>query len=663
MRRKRDAPQGPPYFAIGKIMNISRITYHVSLILMAFCLMTGVCQEVFADQRRMEAKFEEPSTQAGNPIYLNITFFGDQTAERPQMNPVDGLQIRYVGPSTRVSIVNGRVSQSVTHSFLVIPTKEGVFQVGPFKTSVNGEVFMAPPVSLTVEGGSYPPASSGGPVRTGSAPVRSSAAPPSGQSGGASPDASQRKAYESDRVFLTMDVGRRKIYVNEIVPLTIKLYGTGVGLKDIEYPMYGHDGFSAGDFPEPEKGRELFHGMDYNTLVFKQDISGIRPGECTLGPAKLNCTMLVRRESPRRNSSFGRSIFDDDFFGSVIRGYQEFPIELSTQPIHMTILPLPNEGKPSDFQGAVGNYGFDVETDVKTVKIGDPITVRMIVSGDGNLDTVTAPSIQESEDFKVYEPQSSKKDNKKVYEQVIIPKSVNVKEIPKVSFSYFSPLFGAYKTISKGPIPISVTSRPEGEAPVKMVSASQAGTGGDVTGKVSYQEEKLGKDIIYMKEYPGTFVPEGRYLFQNKLFWISQMFPIGLFLTLFFFHRKSEKIRTDKKYARFLKAPRKARIGMAKAKSLIGKKVPVQFYDVIFKTLQEYIGDKFNLPKGAVTSQVIDEKFRPAGYDEEVLGDLKEMFDACEMARYASVIPDAQKEEEVLEKLKEIIDHLEKSKV
>ena len=615
-----------------------------------FSLLTSIFTPcAFSEDKRLDASLEENTTYVGNPVYLNVSFYGDQNVSPPQVEPLDGLQVKYVGPSTRISVVNGRVSQSVTHNFLLIPSKEGQYELGPFKIMLGGELYVAPPVRLFVTGGG----ASSQPVRQ-SASSASSSAPLSGPP---LPDTSPRRSYQSDRIFITMDVDKRKVYVGEIVPITIRLYGTGVGLKDIEYPMYPHDGFSAGDFPEPEKDQEAYRGMDYNVLIFRQDIFAIKEGDYTLGPATLKCTMLVRKDKPRRSSAFGRSIFDDDFFGSVLRGYQEYPIELSADPIHMTILPLPAEGRPADFQGAVGDFSFDVQTDTKKVKVGDPITLKMTISGQGNLDTVTAPQIRENGEFKVYEPQAAKKGNKKIYEQVIIPKTEKAKEIPQVSFSFFSPRNGSYRTVTKGPIPVEVTARPEGESPVKMVTVP--GT----TGQVFYPQEKLGKDIIYIKERPGALLPSGRYLYNNPLFWLFQVLPAGLLAAMYLFHRKTEKMRTDKKYARFLRAPRKARGGIARAKALIGKKDPVQFYDVVFKTIQEYIGDKFNLPKGAVTSLIIDERLRPAGYDEDALKMLKEVFDACEMARYASLIPDAEKEGEILEKMKRVIDHMEKTRV
>lgn len=633
---------------------------------LCFLLVTGCWSLVTGEahaaaERRLEATLEMQRVAVGNPVYLNVVFHGAQDVDRPEIQPVNGLQIKYVGPSTRVSVVNGRVSQSVSHNFLIMPLKEGDYEFGPFRVQYQGDVYVAPPVHLIVEGGSaYRSAPSSQPRAQGPSPQSQAASQAPMPGGGpVPPDDVQRKAYQSDRVFLTMVVPKRKVYVNEAVPIVIKLYGTGVGLKDIEYPAYGHDGFSTGDFPEPEKGQELYHGVDYNTLIFKQEMFGVKEGQYTLGPAKMNCTMLIRQERARRSSAFGRSIFDDDFFGSVLRTVKEYPIELSSDEIQMTVLPLPEVGKPEGFQGAVGDFTFEVQADTRKVKVGDPITVRMTISGQGNMDTVTAPEIQESEYFKVYEPQSSKKGNKKIYEQVIIPKTSDAKEIPAVTFSFFSPEAGAYRSVTKGPIPIEVIARPEGEAPIKMVTAAQ---GAAVT-KSEYAEEKLGKDIVYIKENPGKLEMRGSYLFKSPVFWGAQAVPLVLLCILFFSRRKEEKIRTDKRYARSLKAPRKAKGGIAKAKALIGKKDPVQFYDTIFKTLQEYIGDKFNLPKGAVTSQVIDEKLRPAGYDEERLRMLKEIFDACEMARYASLIPDAMKESEVLEKLEEVIDYFEKTRV
>ncbi|MCK5451762.1 MAG: BatD family protein, partial [Candidatus Omnitrophica bacterium] len=391
----------------------------------------------------------------------------------------------------------------------------------------------------------------------------------------------------------------------------------------------------------------------YSALVFNQSLFAIKEGNYVIGPAQLNCNLMVKKETPNRVSRF--SI--DGFFSGRF-GYRSYPVALESNEIPVTILPFPSEGKPLGFQGAVGDFNLDVYVKQFKVKVGDPITVRMSVTGDGNLDTVTAPEVGFIDDFKTYEPQIDRQENKKVYEQIFIPKNNQVSEIPVISFSFFNPDTEKYETTRKGPFPIEVIERPVSEQGVKMVSIAGLE-------QTLYPQEKLGEDVIYVKEDIGDIRPKGALLFKNKIFLAIQMIPLIVFIIFYMLHQKRERMHKDETYARFMKAPRRARKGIAKAKTYFEKGEVGLFYDTVFSTLQNYLSGRLHLPIGNVTIQEIEGKLKGAA-DNEVLNLLKNVFSACEMARYASsgaVGMLSVEEREVMEKVKRIIDHMEKMKI
>ncbi|MFH1665893.1 MAG: BatD family protein [Candidatus Omnitrophota bacterium] len=600
-----------------------------------------------AEDVRFEASIERDNVYVGNPVYLYLTFYGGKNTAQPDTPLVDGLQIQYVGPSTQVSIINGRVSQSISYTYLVMPRKKGDFEIGPFFTEYQGRAFKADPVKLSVN-------DSPGPGRRASAPSRQAAQPQMMSAPGPSAGSPAEGSFNAgDSIFLAMDVGKRTVYMNETVPVTIKMYVKGVGLKDIEYPRYDHEGFSAGEFGEPDRTTETFRGGRYEMLVFKQDLFGIKEGDYVLGPAKLNCKVMVRRSASRRSSFFGRSIFDDDFFGGAF-GYTTYPMELVSNEIPITILPFPEEGRPADFQGAVGNFTFDAQVDRTKVKVGDPVVLRMSIGGRGNLDTVTAPRLATEEGFKTYESQVTKKENVKIYEQILIPKTDAVKETPAVTFSFLNPLTGRYDTVKRGPFPLEVEAG--SESAVKMVSLPGER-------EMFYPVEELGEDIINIKESPGRICPRGRFLYNSVVFWAAQIVPLIALVFFYGAHRQKERIMKDKTYEKFLKAPKKARKGIARARAHIAKGEIVLFYDEIFKTVETYLGGRFNLSPGNVTMRVVEDRLRPAGCDEKMLGMLGEVFARCEMARYASSVSGAREAEDTLEKVKKVIDYVEKVRV
>ena len=593
----------------------------------------------------LKASLEMNNVSVGEPLYLYVTFTGAQDIDRPETPLIDGLKVKYVGPAAEMSVVNGVVSQSITFNFLIIPLKPGVYDIGPFQVEHSGQVYRVNAQKLIV---------SGTPGRPGGVSGSSySSAPGAASLSTSQARTSQQTPYIGDKIFLKMQLEKTRLYINEEVTLIIKLYVSETGLRDIEYPSYHHEGFSAGEFTKPERLRDTFRGMRYDVLEFRQTLFGIKEGDYVLGPAKLNCKMVVRDGSSRRTSIFGVSVFMDDPIG---QGYKTYPIELESDEIPVTILPFPKKDKPSNFQGAVGNFNFDVKTSTKEVKIGDPVTLTMTVSGSGNLDTVTAPNIEASDKYKTYEPQVTKKGDRKTYEQIIIPKTKELTEIPAVSFSFFNPIRGKYETLREGPFPIKVAEQPESGKAIRMVAMPDSD-------HVFYPEEEIGSDIIHIKENIGDLHRKGKFIYNSLFFWMVQILAMGAFIGFYASYKKRERILTDKGYARFLKAPRRARTGLARAKAALAKKEVLPFYDAIHKTLEEYLGNRFNLSKGNVTFQVVDHRLRGKGCDEEVLEMLRDIFSRCEMARYASSVPGEQEGEEIMDKVKRIIDYMEKTKL
>lgn len=622
------------------------ISDHMKKTILLTAILVFLCRTGFSQANRLEADLERDRVSIGNPVYLNITFYGSQNIKRMEVPEVDGLRINYVGPSTHVSIVNGKVSQSITHAYLMIPSKEGEFKLGPFSAEYEGKTYYSAPVTLSVTSGP----SAGMPA--GAGPVSPSYRQSSYQgSPSPAPD------FSRDRIFLIMEVPKNTIYVNEIVPLTIKLYVTNMGLKDIVFPSFAHEGFSTDQWKEPEKKQESYNGRMYNVLVFRKNLSGIKEGTYVLGPASISCKAMVQKQSGRRRTTmFGRSVFDDDFFSDMFGGYEIYPLELESEPLKMDILPFPEENKPRNFEGAVGDYNMDVVVTPEKVKVGDPITLKTVISGLGNMDTVTAPKIAVTEDFKTYEPQVSRKDNKKIYEQIFIPKTDEITEIPEVTFSYFSTKDVRYKTVKRGPFPVKVQEQPETQETVKVVSM-----GGDE--QIFYPAEKLGQDIIYIREDIGTLKKKGIYIYRSPLFRYLHLVPLVLLAVLYFFLKKKEKIRTDERYARFLKAPRHASSGIKKARMYLKKNNKELFYDTIYTTLREYLSHKLDIPKGSVSPDMVGEKLRGPVCGDDVREMIKDIFKGCEMARYTSSGVQDIDDKDILDKLRKVIDCLEKVKI
>ncbi len=624
------------------------------LLLLFSIIITG---QVFAQGLKLEASLERTRVSPGNPVYLYVTFFGSQDAPAPNVSQIKGLNIKYVGPATKVSIVNGKVSKSISHTYLIIPQKDGEYKLGPYSIKYNGKVLVSVPLTLRVE--NVPSGMTASAKRKSAAQARAAARASSSVNTSAnssyqrqaSSNGKSNEGYQSDRIFVVMDVDKTTMYVNEKIDVTIKLFVNNMEVKDIGYPVYSHEGFTTEEFDKPERTVEYVRGVRYEVLVFRQTIFGVKEGKFTLGPAKIECNIVSRAESSRRNSFFGM----DNFFSSRF-GSKTYPVDLISDDIPVHVLPFPREGRLPDFRGAVGDFSLEVYPQSSKVKLGDPIVVKSIVKGYGNLATVTAPVISDLKGFKTYEPQVTVKGVSKIYEQILIPTSEDIKEIPSVSFSFFDPRTRKYVLLEKGPFPLTVEASPDGAQNIKMVSA-------DVNSKHVYMpQEELGKDIIHIKERMGRLSVPGRYVYDSKIFWAVQAVPVFLLFFMYHGYRKKERVLKDTGYARLLKAPRKARKGLNKAKSFLAQNNKEMFFDVLFKTFRQYMGDKFNLSKGDISYHVLDLKLHEMNCEKKIMDRIKHIFERSDMIRYSSISSDDDPRD-FLENVREIIDYLEKKKI
>jgi hypothetical protein len=608
---------------------VIRMKRFVLILSLAACFLS-LASVSFAKDVVFQATVDRNRAGVGQAIELNLIFEGTQEMPPLTLPAIDGFQARYIGPSARMSVINGQTATSITHIYALLPTKVGTFQIGPFQFEHKGDTYRCNPISIEVVE-SPPPGD----------PSVANAPPGSGDL--------------SDRIFLFLQIPRDKVYLNEVFPVTIKLYIQQLGVRDIQMPQWIQDGFSVGQFEQPRQYQEVVNGVGYHVVDFSTTAFGLRPGEFRLGPVSLQCNLLAQRR-PRRSPS---PTFDDLFnLGAIqdlVGGYQVYTVNLRSRDIPLTVMPLPEENKPADFSGALGVFSMDVSVDPREVKVGDPITLRAVIRGQGNLSSVEVPKADLGDAFKVYEPQVKQDKETKIFEQVLIPLNAQVTNIPAFRLSFFNVQTGQYETIAKGPFPLKVT-KPDKEEELRIVE-------GKSMGRIPPKEEKLGRDIIYIKETLGSLRVKGEALYKNRIFLGAQALPLLLYLFLSIVAARDRRLRTDIRFARQLSAPRKAKAGIRRAQMLLEKGDARDFCDALFETLQEYLGDKFHLPSQAITASVIEEQLRHKGLSDEVLATLKEIFSACDRVRYAASTLTRENMKDALKKLEESIDTLQRIKV
>ena len=616
--------------------NFTKLCLIIAIALLAALQVPVAC----ADNVKFEASVDRGVIALGESAQIGLAFYGTQEMPSPEIGEIDGFETRYVGPTTMMTVINGRISTSVTHIYRLTPLRTGKFQIGPFSFTYRGNTYTSNSVSLEV--------------------VEEKAA--------AQPRRVQRVEEEApaidaadlkDRIFLTLTAGKTSAYVNELVPVTVKLYVNRLNVSDIQLPIFAQEGFSKVEFREPRQTSEMLGGMMYDVLEFKTNIFGTRPGEYRLGPAKVKCNIIVKKRvarRPARPDDFFDDRFDDRFFDEFFTQAERIPIELKSHDVPIAISPLPRAGMPADFSGAVGDYQFIYNVSPRTVKAGDPLTLNMEINGTGNFNTVIMPRMEGTDGFRIYEPQIKTGDNQKVFTQVLIPESDSVTATPKAVFTYFDPKKAEYKTIAQNPIAIKVEKGKE-EAPAQVVGPSPGAV------REAEVPEEPKRDIIYIKGSPGHLYAKGREVYKNTAFLAFLPMPLIALIALSVVSTRREKLRRNAKYAGRVMAMRHARSGLRAVRHELRRADVAPFYDTVFKTLQLYLGNRLGIPPAGITAAAVEAELAARQIDADMRHKVGGLFQMCDEAKFSHARMDNFRMESDAKALEQVIRYFERARL
>ena len=556
----------------------------------------------------VRATLDPPQVQPGEEAQLNVQIEGAQSTPAPELGNVSGLVVRYLGPSSQIQIVNGRTSASITHRFSVIGTTPGRFTIGPIAVTHEGKRLDGGSVTLQV--------------------LASGKAPDHGGEGSA-------------QLRLVLTTPKTDVYLRERLPLSVKLLVGATQVSDLQYPTVPGDGFSLERFPEPEQRREQTAEGLFHVVEFKTTLTPLRSGTLNVGPAAIELAQLVR----------GRS--HDPFFGSVF-GQTRRAQELHSAPLVLNVLPLPEAERPADFSGAVGSFEFDASAAPLEVTAGDPVTVTLAIRGQGTLEGVTPPTLPGDASLRVYpvQPRSGAPTaaGERVFEQVVIPQRAGAVALPPLRFSFFDPTARAYRTIARPPITLTVRAGAPTEATPRILG-----------GPAPQAAERLGRDIVFIKDAPGRLRARGARLWTSPLFWGLQALPLTLWVAALLYDRRRRQLSGDVRYARFTRAGREARQAFAGARQALQAGDRAAFYDTLARAVSDYLAAKLDLPPGGVGVERVGERLRERGLAPDVARDLESFFGACEEARFAPAAGGADTER-TLARAEEIVRRLERER-
>ena len=462
---------------MSSTMNLSGITklHAVALLLLAGPLFSPF---LMAADIGVSAELTRPQISQGEMAELQIKVSGAQQADVPQQIQADGLQIRLTGQSTQVQMVNFKVSSSVVYSYIVMPLRTGNFTIPGVTVTADGRQFRTGELAFKVDDS-----------RAASAPAPPSSPQmgmppgmPSGIPGSIPmPGFQQRRARpapqrvdEAKLAFGEINCPKKTLYAGEMTPVEIRYY------FDARYPVqvrgrvdFGCEGILVERFPDPKQTREDRDGITYNVLTFHSLLSAVKPSSLDVAPAKLDCEMQLPGGLPPG--------FDDPVFRQLMGGQTGFgqakELSVKTSGLHLEVLPLPKEGRPESFAGAVGQFDIDSIVSNPHPAPGDPANLVVKIGGRGNFKGMGAPVLTQTEGWRSYPP-SDKFDSSdelsytgvKSFDFTLIAQQ-SQKASPGAEFSYFDPTTAKYVTLDTKPLPLIASPGVASPAVVGALSA------------------------------------------------------------------------------------------------------------------------------------------------------------------------------------------------
>jgi len=564
-----------------------RFTLKTLAALLSVALFTGA-----ALAASFTASLDRDTIALGEQATLSLKFDGVQPQDAPGIPGIAGLQFQYVGPSSAFSFINGQTSSSITYNYLVTAQHDGEFTIPALRADIGGQQLASTPLKLIVSKVAAP----------------SAAAVNSG----------------SEVAFLKFIFPKNKLYVGEpeVGRLELYLRDDVQNLGNFQLTASPTDGFSAGKTVELQNQRRRVQmgNRIYTVIPLAMPLTAIRTGSLVLGPFTAGAVVVLPSENQGGNPLF-----------QMFNQGEQKQVTLATDPVNVESLPLPEANRPVNFTGAVGSFTMNATAGPTTVTVGDPITVRVQISGRGALDTVTLPAQDAWQNFKTYPPTTKLEtgdpfgfQGTKTFEQIISPQNSDVHELPALTFSFFNPDDGQYHTLTQPAVPLVVKAA--GATPMPALTANK-----------NSAEEKPAQDILPIKEYLGTLTQNKKPLVAQPAFLAAQAVPVLAFLAAFIWRRRTDNLANNPRLRRQRAVAALVASGLDDLKRYSQANKPDEFFATLFRLLQEQLGERLDCPASAITENVIEEHPVLRNAPQATLDGLREQFQLCNQARYAPV--------------------------
>ena len=513
-----------------------------------------------------------------------------------------------IGPNRSMQssyqMINGHTSSSssITYTYIVCASKNGTYTISPAHIVVDGKTISSNSLTIKVSGSAQSNSGSSRQHRNEEEEIRDAGSQISG----------------SD-LFIKVSANKKRVHEQEPILLTYKVY-TLVGLTSLRGDMPDLKSFYTQEVDLPQQKSfsvETLNGRTYKTTTWSQYVMFPQTTGKLEIPSITFEGIVVQQN---------RNIDPFEAFFNGGSGYVEVKKKIQAPGIEIQVDPLPE--RPANFSGGVGKFNVSAQLDKTETKANDPISMRIIVSGTGNLKLIKQPVVNLPKDFDKYEPKVTDKsklttngiEGSMVYDLLIVPRHQGQYEIPPVEFTYFDTAENAYKTVKSESFTLDVAK------------GSGAGAVNDFSGQ---DLQELNKDIRYIKTGSTNQHSLNDFFFGSSAYWISLCLLAVVFVSLFVIFRQRAIDNANVTKARGKKANKVATKRLKKASRLMADNKPGEFYDEVLRALWGYVGDKMNIPVEQLSHDNISMRLAEHNVDETVISQFIGALDECEFERYA----------------------------
>ncbi len=542
--------------------------------------------------------------QTGENFRLTYTVNTQNVGEFHVGNIPEGLEIitgPYTSSQSSFQMVNGHTSSSssITYTFIICATKAGSYTISPAHINAGGKNIASHAAKITVSGAA--PSNNGAPRMH--------------------EDRDDRQAHNAGSsigagdLFIKVSANKHRIHEQEPVVLTYKVY-TLVDLTELEGKMPDLTGFHTQEVklsPQKSFHNEVVNGRNYRCVTWSQYVMFPQmTGKLEIPSITFNGTVVQQN----------RNVDPFEAFFNGGSGYIEVKRSIKAPGVTIQVDPLPQ--KPAGFSGGVGHFNISAQLDKTTVKANDPATLRVVISGIGNLKLIKEPVVAFPKDFDKYDAKITDKtkltpngvEGNMIYDFLVVPRNQGKYTIPAIEFIYYDTSSNSYKTIKTQPFELIVEKGDGSNASANYATAKDE----------DIHPIKTGKMKITGAE--GMF-------FNSTNYWLILCLLIAAFIVLLVVFRKRAIENADIVKLRSKKANKVATKRLRKADKLMRQNHYGEFYDEVLRALWGYVGDKLNIPVSELSRDNISERFHEHNVDEETITKFVGAIDECEYARYA----------------------------